>query len=448
MLHGFDAATGVEVFAYIPANLDFNALKTLSSRTYVHQFFTDGEISVSTTAQTPGKRILVGLLGRGGKAVYGIDVTNPASPIVLWEKSASNLGMADFGNAVGKPVIAALNNGSTGVIIGNGYNGGANEHSSIFVLDISTGAVISEIDTGIGTSSVPNGMASPAGWDEDRSGTVDLIYAGDLRGNVWELDVSGSNPNTWGSAFGNSGSVLNPIFVAKDASNGVQPITGGISIGLNPTSFERWIYFGTGSYLTTTDPSNLQTQTWYGLMDGAVIPSRTSLKQRKTGTQTTVAGQTVRAFEKPVVGDMAGLKGWYVDLLGQPGDVQQGERMVSAQQFLGGVLLAASIIPDATPCSPGGRGFINAIDPFTGGSLTATFFDTNGDGSFTSADDVPNGGSPLPVGSLDFGVGLPSTPSLLDELIIAGGSGGNTNSKKFKKPFSTGRISWREMVGD
>jgi type IV pilus assembly protein PilY1 len=379
--------------------------------------------------------------------VYAIDVTNPTSPIVLWEKSAADLKMANFGNAVGKPVIANLNNGSTGVIIGNGYNGSL-DHSSVFVLDIYTGAWIREIDTGKGSSSTPNGMASPAGWDQDRSGTVDLIYAGDLLGNVWELDVSDSDPTKWGSAFGATGSVLNPIFVAKDASNTVQPITGGISIGLNPTSFERWIYFGTGSYLTTTDPSNLQTQTWYGLMDGAVIAGRAALKPRTIGAQTTVASQTVRAFEKPVVGDMVGFKGWYVDLLGQPGNVQQGERMVSAQQFLGSVLLAASIIPDNSPCSPGGRGFISAIDPFTGGSLTSTFFDTNGDGSFTSADDVPNGGSPLPAGSLDFGVGLPSTPSLLDELIIAGGSGGNTNSKKFKKPFVTGRISWRELVGD
>lgn len=449
MLHAFDATTGAELFAYVPASLDFTALKTLSNPAYSHRFFVDGELAVSNTTQTPGKRILVGLLGRGGKAVYALDVTNPASPTVLWEKSSADLGMADFGNALGKPVIAQLNTGATGVIIGNGYNG-SNDHSSLFVLDITTGALIKELDTGTGSSVAPNGMASPKGWDADRSGTVDLVYAGDLLGNVWEFDVSGSNPSQWGSVFGKTGTVLNPFFIAKDPGNVVQPITGGITIGLDPTTFNRWIFFGTGRYLTLSDTSNLQTQSWYGLTDtGTAISGRSVLKQRSIAVQTTASGMPVRAFGAATAGDMAGLQGWYVDLLGLPGNVQQGERMVSDSSLYNSVLLAASIIPDSsTACAAGGHGYINAIDPFTGASVSSVFFDVNGDGSFNDADKIANGSTLLPIGSIDLGVDMPSMPSIIDRLLVTGGSKGNIGSIGVNNPAQTGRLTWRELVGD
>lgn len=448
MLHAFDASTGAEVFAYVPANLDFAALKTLSNPAYSHRFFVDGELAVSNTTQTPGKRILVGLLGRGGKAVYALDVTNPASPTVLWEKSAADPGMAHFGNALGKPVIAQLNTGTTGVIIGNGYNG-SNDHSSLFVLNIATGALIKEIDTGTGSSALPNGMASPKGWDTDRSGTVDLVYAGDLLGNVWEFDLSSNLPSKWDSVF-KTGSTLNPFFIAKDPSNVVQPITGGVTIGLDPATFKRWVFFGTGRYLTMPDTSNLQTQSWYGLIDdGASISGRSVLKQRSIVVQTTTSGTPVRAFEAATAGDMAGKQGWYVDLLGQPGDVQQGERMVSDPSLYNSVLLAASIIPDSsTACAAGGHGYINAIDPFTGASVSSVFFDVNGDGSFNDADKIANGSTLLPIGSIDLGVDMPSMPSIIDKLLVTGGSKGNIGSVGVNNPTQSGRLAWRELVGD
>jgi type IV pilus assembly protein PilY1 len=454
MLHAFDASTGsaasgTEVFAYVPANLDFAALKTLSNPSYPHRFFVDGELAVSTTDQTPGKRILVGLLGRGGKAAYAIDVTDPGSPTVLWEKSAISLGL-NFGNALGKPVIAKMNDGSTGVIIGNGYNG-TTDRSSLFILDISTGAVLKEIDTGKGSVATPNGMASPKGWDTDRNGTVDLIYAGDLLGNVWEFDVSDKLPSKWTSVF-TTGSTLDPLFIAKDASNVVQPITGGISVGLDPVTFDRWVFFGTGRYLTSSpsDPTNVQTQSWYGLMDDTnPIAGRSVLKQRKIVAQTTASGKLVRAFEAAVVGDMAGKKGWYVDLLGEPGDVQKGERMVSDQILFSSVLIAASIIPDtSSACAAGGRGYINAIDPFTGGSVTSPFFDINNDKAFNDKDKISDGTSLLPIGSVDLGVDMPSTPTIIDKLLITGGSAGTIGNVGVNNPAQTGRISWRELVGN
>lgn len=451
MLHAFNASTGVEVFAYVPGGLNFANLKAQQDPAYQHAYEVDGELVVSTQAQTPGKNILVGTLGRGGKTVYALDVSDPnnfGNTSVKWEFSDP-----DLGNVLGKPIVAQLNSGVTGVILGNGYNS-ATGRSMLFVLDINTGALIKKIDTMTGnTTTSSNGLASPKGWDNDRSGTVDQVYAGDLLGNVWKFDLSGS-VGSWGSALMSSGTPQ-PLYTAKDALGNAQPITGGLSIGLEPSTFKRWIFFGTGRYLTTGDPGDKSVQSWYGLIDAnANITSVTTrnslvLKQRKIVVTTTVNGKTVRAFEQPTAGDMAGLKGWYVDLQNESTSpaTAEGERIITDSTLIGSVLIASSIIPSNESCLVGGRGFINAIDPFTGGAVTSPFFDINGDGSFNSGDKVTDAsGNSLSIGSVDLGVALPTMAAFIQKLLVAGGSSGGIGSIGVSNPTNSGRISWREIL--
>lgn len=453
MLHAFDAATGAERFAYVPGGLNFGNVATLANPSYVHQFFVDGALVVSTKDQTKtasdtvGKNILVGVLGRGGNTVYALDVTSPAgfnASKVMWEFSDP-----DMGNSLGTPIITRANNGDPAVIISNGYNS-ASGHSIFYVLNIRTGALIAKLDTKAGdTGANSNGMATPKGWDEDRNGTIDVLYGGDLLGNVWEYDVSDSNPSNWGPVFGTT-AAPQPLYVAKDASGNRQPITSGFSIGLDPATFERWVFFGTGRYLSNGDPTDKSVQTWYGIVDdGSQVASVTTrnstvLKQRSIVVKTTVNGTTVRAFEAATSGDMAGLKGWYVDL---QDPTPRGERIVSDSVLLGNALLAASIIPSNDACDFGGSGFINALDAFTGGALSSPFFDINGDGSVDSGDTVtgPSGGQ-LAAGSIDLGVGMPSLPAFVEKVIAATGSSGNLGQVIVSTPTNAGRISWREVL--
>lgn len=440
MLHAFDAVTGVEKFAYVPIGQDFAKLRTLSSPAYSHSYFVDGELAVSTEAQTPGKRILVGTLGRGGQSIFAIDITDPDNPDVLWEKNSTDAGFSNLGFALGKPVVAKLNTGVPGVMIGNGYNS-TDEHSSVLVLNIETGALIKDLDTGVGSAMFSNGMATPRGWDADRNGTVDIIYAGDLLGNLWKLDVADSDPSSWESAF-KAGSTWEPLFVAKDASNNRQPITGGLSIGLNPDTYERWVFFGTGRYLSATDPADKQVQTWYGMSDdGTQVSSRSDLKQRSI----TVESGGQRAFEKGLLGDLVGKRGWYVDLEPVAG-VGIGERMVSDQGLLGSVLLAASIIPDNAICAAGGTGYINAIDAFKGTAVSSPFFDVSGDGYFDDDDKINDGTDDLAVGSVNLGVDMPTTPLVIESVLVAGGSSGGIGGIGVANPVTSGRISWRELI--
>ena len=120
MLHAFNAINGTELFAYLPSS-SIPKLFDLTQPSYSHKFFVDGDIAVSTTTQTPGHNYLVASLGRGGKGLFGLDVTTPASfgtANVLWE----NFGTADpdVGYMLGRPSIAKMNDGSMAVIVGNG----------------------------------------------------------------------------------------------------------------------------------------------------------------------------------------------------------------------------------------------------------------------------------------------------------------------------------------
>lgn len=451
MLHAFDASTGAELFAYVPSQ-SIPKMKNLSDVRYgtaalPHTYFVDGEINVSTRSQTTGRNYLVAALGHGGKGLFALDVTNPAgfsASNVLWEYFDAT--DADLGYMIGRPIIAKMNDGSSAVIVGNGY-GSTNGKAVLYIFDLQTGSLLKKIDTGVAGS---NMLSSPGVFDSDGNGTVDYIYAGDLQGNVWKFDVSSSNTNQWKSAF-HAGSDPAPLFTAKDPSGNPQPITAPITVAVDDVAGDtnygkRFVFFGTGSYFRTSDPYDTQIQSWYGLIDeNATISDRSSLRARSVQTEGTVNGYPVRTFAEATAGDMAGKKGWYIDLK-TAGGVAQGERIVTESKYYKlaePTLLASSIIPVVDPCVPGGTGYVNAINPFTGGSLKLPFFDLNRNADYS--DDML--GNKV-VGSVDVGVGMPSAPVLVGDELVVGGSSGETKSLKINPgaPPLRGRISWREII--
>ncbi|MGO4221034.1 PilC/PilY family type IV pilus protein [Lysobacter sp. TAF61] len=453
MLHAFNASNGTELFNYVPNLINMTTLKGLSALTnFEHHYFVDGPVVVSNRRQTPGKNYLVGSLGRGGKGVYGLDVSDPstfASTGKAWEFAGDN----DMGMVLGKPLIAKLNNGDMAAIIPNGINS-TSEHSVLYIVNLTTGAQIKKIDTFRTGDALNNGLSAPTGVDTDGNGTVDYVYAGDLNGNVWKFDLSGIASSSWGVY----GTTAAPIYSAKDGSGNAQPVTGGITVSFNPYTFEPWVFFGTGRYITAGDKDDLSVQTWYGMVDSGAT-GRSQLKARDivvAGVITdasTGIDRTVRSFEKATTGDMSGKKGWYIDLLTPPNDVADGERMVGNQVVVGGsVLVASSIIPQSSDCDVTGKGFVNAVDLFTGSAVSNPFFDADGNGEFNLSDMLTSGtgtgATKIPVGSIDLGVGMPTDPTVLENLVVVGGSKGTTGSVKIKRLVQDGRISWREIIKD
>ena len=144
---------------------------------------------------------------------------------------------------------------------------------------------------------------------------------------------------------------------------------------------------------------------------------------------------------------------WYIDLA-SPTNGALGERMIGEHKHFGEVLLATSMVPDPNECKPGGSGYINAIDPFTGASVTNLFFDINNDLKFSDLDRL--GVQKRAIGSFDPGINLPSDVVLLSNpgspaggpnaAIFASGTSGQTAGGATGLPYRTGRISWRELV--
>ncbi|MCW0203260.1 MAG: PilC/PilY family type IV pilus protein [Rhodanobacter thiooxydans] len=508
MLHAFNADTGAEVFAYLPAAVITSGLSNLSKPDYgsssvPHQFFNDGELTIADVYfGSAWHTVAVGTTGRGAaRAIYALDVTDPANITLLWERSAGD-GNADgnsdyIGQMTGKPVIAqtdAVASNTTGnanwsVLIGNGYNS-KNGTAALLQFAVKDGTLTVHATD----ATTANGLAAPAVWIGDLSvGISTVAYAGDAQGRVWSFGLNtatvtkgkGNNPDvtTYTPDLRSIGARL---YTAMDAPSGgnAQPITGGMLIGKNPLTQDLWVFFGTGQYLASGDLASTKTQSWYGLIvqsatSGLAVDgtkTRSSLKQRSIiaetpgtpevlnddGTVKTAAIAPARAVTAtPSAPDMAGKSGWYIDLLSPtsttatdgtvtytPDQTQQGERIVTPNQFQGNQLLATTRIPQATDlCNPSGRGWIMAVDPFTGTNPKSSFFDLNGDGQINqSADWIFVDGKPVATGGMGFS-SLPNNPIFMGgSMLVSFDNGSATSIKTSGTSGTLQRVSWRELI--
>jgi len=426
MLHAFDATTGAELFGYVPRIVDASSMAMLSRGDYAHKFLVDGPVVTTSRSLTPNKTILVGTLGRGGKGVFALDVTAPgratATSITKWELAEtprSNMGLV-----LGRPIMAKVKTGAAAVVMGNGINS-AGGKAVLLIIDVETGGVIREIDTGVGSATIPNGLSAPTGVYGSDGKSLAYVYAGDMQGNVWKFDLTAATPASW---------TAKRLFTAAIGST-PQPITAGVTIAIQPRTSKRWVFFGTGRYLTSDDASSSSTsvQSMYGFMDdsdGAL--ARADLTSRTLAvTSATASGYSVRAFEK--AGSLpVGSHGWYVDL------PDAGERIVQDAQVVSTYLITASMVPTGGACDANGRGYINALDAFTGTSAGSSYFDLDNNASTNDKT------GDFPIGSVDAGVGMPTLPNLMRGVTLLGGSSGKVGGLPTALPRWE-RVSWREL---
>jgi type IV pilus assembly protein PilY1 len=435
MLHAFNAANGAELFAYVPGILNMSNLRDISRGDYAtqHKFFVDGPVVASSRTLTPGKNILVGALGKGGRGIFALDVSdvsslaspgNTTSP-ALWEKTSASVGYGNLGLVLGKPVMGKVS-GTPAVVIGNGPNS-PNDRAVLIVANLTTGDIIKEIDTGQGGADAPNGLFAPTGI-LGPDGNLEYVYAGDMLGNLWKFNLTTTDPTKEKTL----------LFSAKanGGAGAVQPITGGIGVATDPKTRKRWVFFGTGRFLTTSDAADktANAQGMYGIIDGGEQVAYADLQARSlTGTGTTRTADTKAALT-------SGKKGWYIPLPGE------GERIVQDTQVVSNVLVTASMLPSGTGCDSSGTGYVNAVDAFTGTSTGQSFFDTNGDGVVNASDTV--------AGSMNYGVGMPTAPMIFPGRLVVGGTGGSSGGGAGapgggpNQRSTWSRVSWRETRQD
>lgn len=406
MLHAFNATTGQELFAFIP-NEELNKLDQLSSALYNqnHLFFVNGapETSDVQFANNSWHTILVGGENAGGQSIYAMDITNPTglntesalANAVLWEFTDDDLGLTFSMPQIGQ-IGTTRPSPNFAVFFGNGYNS-LNNSSVFYAVNPETGALIRKIDlcAAVPTAcniNLPQGLATVALAQQDglQGAPITAVYAGDLQGNLWAIDVSSNNPNSWSVRL---------LFQARDSSGIAQPITTAPIVTLNP-SYPRksglFILFGTGQLLTTSDLANSQTQTIYGVWDkplSSTTFTRADLQQQTlslinsstSGLSTNIITATANTI------NWNSKVGWFANL------PIAGQRVINDPELINGAFVATLNTPPLNSCGFGFTSMLLELNFLTGGAFQYARFDLNGDSLFNASDKY-NGQYPVGIG--------------------------------------------------
>ena len=487
MLHGFAADDGEELLAYIPGKL-YSKLSQLTHVNYgttttpavPHQYFADGSPIVADAELTISgsdvwKTVLASGLNSGGQGFFALDITDPgqtsfaennAANLVLWEFTDED--DPDLGYTYTHPTlnfltgqsaqIAKMSNGEWALIVGNGYNNteadghaSTTGHGYLFVLFIEKGMDGSwatsgdyiKIDTGVGSTSVPNGLSTPVPVDDDGDGDIEYAYAGDLYGNVWRFDLRDSNTANW---------TRHKIAEAKDGNGNKQPITTAPLVTRGLTNGTYIIGVGTGKYLEIADIGDTSVQTFYGFVDVDLTNAPNAVKSRATSTMTvqqvdeavTYAGTEYRI----ITNNDPSVDGWYMDL------PTSKERVAFNPVARDGRFVFVTLIPDADPCSAGGTSWLMEVNPFNGGQLGESPFDIKNLGSDVKIDQYDklqkSDGSSSYVSGVKSNIGINTTPTVIDrsrstEFKVLTGSEGKVGSVLESKGVLSGRMSWQEV---
>lgn len=522
MLHGFSAENGQEKIAYVPKAV-IPKLHELTDPAYSHKYYVDatpftGDVnlneSAATAATTDWRTMLVGALGAGGRGYFVLDVTKPggsvanrfvetnAASLVIADRTldsaaspVSTSDEADMGHIFAAPVVSdvnpfvatqitRMNDGRWAVVLGNGYNS-VNERPVLLIqyLDgarelkkiVATGATapLSNAET------TGNGLSAPRVVDINGDGTADVVYAGDLKGNLWKFDVSSASSGDWQVAFG--GQPLYTAIHGPVATGRRQPITAPPTVKPNDRGVGgMMVAFGTGRHLTVDDRANGDQQTIYSVLDNtryqarnapdsdkiqvhpgggtcpgvtcipapAALGSGVALLQEQTVGATSAGsgsstGKTFNNVSANAV-DWSTQRGWYLNL------PEGRERLLKAMPFYDSSNLlsvftqvpatgTSSIDVEEACVAPvtQERQYLTLLNIMDGKPPSIPVMDRNGDAFFNAAD----GG----VSRVTLNAGATSVVTNLKTVTVFSGGAHNSSTVMRAMPETPVRPSWRQL---
>ncbi len=452
----YDHGTGQELFGYVPGSL-LPTIQYIPRNVPRTHYYVDGTPAVAdvwlgashdyANPKTADEwaTVLVASMREGGESYLALDVTDPAAvvagahgpyPKLLWEFTHANLaetwsepiltrvklaGPAGLGDKCGRNDGDGNCREQWVAIFAGGYRADGNPNNptyvgdpasaswsdkgkGIFMVSLDTGAVIAKATFDV-TDLSTNGLgqmkfampSTPAVLDIDFDGFADLVYVGDLGGQVWKWDFSKVGVDTT-----NDGEMDNwPAGVFFRAYAGVSWL-GGVnhhhSIFFPPTATKvngkLILAFGTGEREDlgyAGDPlSTLENNRFYVVRDD--FPTGTS------AFTTLTYEDSLTDITNPLVSPNAAQAGFFFM-------AADGEKFVSNHEIFAGKVITTSYVPIAVaagpppdPCSSGGSG---------GGGFLYIFDLVSGAGFFADAA-APTGTSRR----MSIGSGLPTTPQL------------------------------------
>jgi type IV pilus assembly protein PilY1 len=369
-------------------------------------YFWDGPVSAYVARDTSGAVTAANLyigVRRGGRFIYALDVKNPAAPKFLWRKGCTSLtddstcdsGFAELGQTWSTPQVATVHDdtdaGKKVLIFGAGYDAAEdadtppsqdNKGRAIYVLDALTGDLLwtGGVSTGAPIQRSASVNFSIAGdvlvVDRNSDGFADRVYAADLGGNMWRVDIQDKNMSNWRMWHIASVGDRSAAATTRKFLFGPDVVFG--------TNFDA-VVIGSGDreHPLANNPANSAVNRVYMFED----PNTGYVGGDVDITESQLANVT----SSTTVGPTA--KGWFFDLAA-------GEKVINGPLvLLNGTMVFGTNQPDTSDLScPGNLGIARryAINFLNGGAATGGFTDSHGNAS--KFQEAPGGGFlPSPV---------------------------------------------------
>jgi type IV pilus assembly protein PilY1 len=384
-LHAVDAETGKEVFSFIPKELLPNLYNHYLDNSGQKIYGLDGswialrhdENEDGLISSTGDYIYLYGGMRMGGNNYYALDVTNvsttSASPKLKWMiNPSSNAAYTDLGQTWSEPVITKIKvNGEIKLVLvfAGGYDPAYESTSydstidslgkQLYIVDAATGQLIWwASNTSSSATTKVTGMnysipSKPTVVDLDNDTLADLIYIGDLGGQVIKFSLNNENK---GAASLATGKIIAKLGRSDATVSGItnrRKIYEPITVTRVKRNNEKYmaVVTGTGS---RSRPLNKE------INDALVVfkdkenyysvtpqPITTPLKMADMYDITTV-------FNKDTLNTNVTKSVGFKLMMKEPNGVFVGEKILSEQVVYDNKILFSSYVPDAysTRCFP------------------------------------------------------------------------------------------------
>jgi type IV pilus assembly protein PilY1 len=323
MIHCFGIETGEERWAFVPES-SLPKLAAVADSFYCHTYTCDQTVTV-TDAKLNGtwRTVLATGQRQGGAGYCALDVTDPANPQVLWQEVLPDghgfSSEVEIGNIGGQPIA----------FIGSGLDGD-NGLGYLYAYSLRTGQLLGS--RLLSDTRDRNKVTRPRAVDIDYDGNSDVLYCGDMAGNLWRAEFNGStNPSSWNWSL---------LFTCRQAITANPTVAYGENNRLN-------VYFGTGTYLSEDDFGTTNGNQFfcvYDTHDGGTYDPGDLVDQTST------------------IQDVGNAHGWFIDLWHDP-----GERVTEQAVVVARTVFFTSFTPVVDVCESGGRSWLYRMSYDDGG---------------------------------------------------------------------------------
>ena len=392
-LHAVDPLTGVEKWAFIPPEfLDDQVTLFHNNSSADKHYGIDGNLRIQMIADNDGvidpganeKVYLYFGMRRGGAFYYGMDITNPDAPQVMWSMDGADL--PGVGQSWSTPVPTRINisgvaqNPENAVLIFSGgydtsqdlYAGSTdNVGNALYIVDAVNGNLLWHASDAGATRNLAKMLYSiPSDvkvLDLDNDDLADRMYVGDMGGQLWRFDIH----NGQGVADIVTGGVFAELGGAPNATPGVaesRRFYYAPDLALTSDEYSSFLHIGIGSGHRARPNSVFTEDRFYALRDYAPFTSFNQAYYDTTLVPITDAGlQDITDNVNAVV--PAGNPGWRFEL--RTGGGWIGEKVLAEPRTFNNQVFFTTFTPGAGALSNGclptlGTNRLYIVDLLTG----------------------------------------------------------------------------------